>query len=551
MMELGSVGRIALIILAVVVVSGIIVYAFRWTILAQVTAFIQRNRTTRQIEEQWSDAHLSLKRPLDFSPFGDALKNFSPQRAAELDSQLSNATIPEIQKMFERGALSAQELTTYYLARLQKYDGTYNTVLELNPDALEIAKQLDAERTAGKTRGPLHGIPVLLKDNIGTGDKMHTTAGAAALKDARSDRDAFIVKRLRDAGAIILGKSNLTEWANFMTSKSINGFTTLGGPTRDAYGKFDVSGSSSGSASAASLHFATVTVGTETTGSLISPASNNGVVAVKPTLGLVSRDRIIPITDQMDSAGPMARNVTDAAILLTALAANDPNESFAQNALTIHDADFTKMLDANALRGKRIGIMQKPDFGGYAKNHVRMKELLEQAGAMVVNLGVDPSGGIVDTQPILAYGFREGVNEYLAATNAPIKSVADLVAFNAADLAARAPYGQDLIESAQNTKMTRDEYHNLAQENRTKTRTFLRKILDDNQLDAVVGMNNNLSLFYAAAGFPAVVAPAGLDESGQPIGLTFVADAQKEGELLGMAYAFEQATHLRQEPMLK
>ena len=550
-MKLGRKTRIAVIVVGVLVVLGAAFFLIMPTIVGMLGEQMQQNYAARQVTEQWSDAHVSLKRPLDFAPFQDALGKLSPQRTQELDAQLLNATIPDIQKMFERGALSAQELTTYYVARIQKYDGTYNTMLELNPDALEIARQLDAERAAGKVRGPLHGIPVLLKDNIATGDKMHNTAGAVVMRDARADRDAFIVRHLREAGAIVLGKNNLSEWANYMSSDSVNGFSALGGPTRNAYGKFDVSGSSSGSASAVSLHFATVAVGTETVGSLISPASNNGVVAMKPTLGLVSRDRIIPISDQMDSAGPMTRNVADAAILLNALAANDAQDEFAMNASNLRGADFTKNLDANALRGKRIGLMLKPDFGGDAKKFPRVQELLEQAGAVVVKIDTNASAGMVNNSPVLSFGFREGVNEYLAATNAPVKTLADIIAFNASDLAARAPYGQDLLQGAQDSKMTRAEYENTAQANRAQTQNFIRQMMRDHQVDALVSINNNVSMIYAVAGFPAITIPGGFDITGQPFGVTFMGDAQQDDTLLGMAYAFEQATHQRQEPTLK
>ena len=256
----------------------------------------------------------------DFTPFQEALDGFSHEQAAEMERLLSGKTILEIQEMMEAEKTTATELTTYYLARIQQYDvDMLNSVMELNPEALEIAAQLDGERAVGKTRGTMHGIPVLLKANIATGDQMKTTAGAVALQDWQPARDAFLVQQLRDAGAIILGKANLSEWANYIDPNNPNGFTALGGQTRNPYGPFDPLGSSTGSAVSVAANLTTVSIGTETQGSIIAPSTVNGVAGLKTSRGLVSRDHIIPLVDWMDVPGPIGRNVTDVAVLLTAM----------------------------------------------------------------------------------------------------------------------------------------------------------------------------------------------------------------------------------------
>ncbi|MCB0034587.1 MAG: hypothetical protein KDE51_11230, partial [Anaerolineales bacterium] len=268
----------------------------------------------RQVERQYGDVAYTGKRPLDLAPFAAALADFSERQAAAVGELISGKTIIALQSLFASGQLSTTELVLFYLQRIGRYDDhRLNSFLAVNPDALKIAQQLDEERAAGQVRSRLHGIPVLLKDNIATADRMPTTAGAAVLANATTKRDAFIAQRLREAGAVILGKGNLSEWANFMTSTSANGFSVLGGQARNPYGRFDVGGSSAGSAVAVAADLVTISIGSETAGSIVYPASQNAVVGLKPSLGAVSRDHIVPITAAMDTAGPMGRTVTDVA----------------------------------------------------------------------------------------------------------------------------------------------------------------------------------------------------------------------------------------------
>lgn len=511
-------------------------------------ALIMARNDKRQVEEQWSDEHQGQKQPLDFTPFEPALAELSPQRVQELDALLLNATVLDMQGMMSAGTLTSEELTLYYLDRIRRYDGTYHTVLELNPEALQLARALDVERAAGDLRGPLHGIPILLKDNIGTGDEMHNTAGAAAMAGARAGRDSFIAAQLREAGAVLLGKNNLSEWANFMTSNSINGFSALGGPTRNAHGRYDVSGSSSGTASSVALRFAAAGVGSETVGSVVAPSSRNSVVGLRPTLGLISGDLIIPITHKLDSAGPIARTVTDLAVLLGPLSALDAADAFSSRADGLHGQDFTRALDAEALRGKRAGLVT---LGSDNPEELEMAAaLLRNAGAEVVDAPVNPADlkGL-DAVPLLAYGLREGVNAYLAETDAPVSSLEEIIAFNAADLEARAPYGQDYLEMAQASRMTAEEYDAAAEEMRATTAALIERLMAEKDVDVLVGIGNSVSTIYALAGAPALTVPAGANSDGRPFGVTFFAMPGSDPELIGYGYAFEQANNARLEPV--
>jgi amidase len=423
-------------------------------------------------------------------------------------------------------------------------------VLELNPAALEVAQALDAERAGGRARGPLHGVPLLLKDNIATGDGMRNTAGAAALAGARPDRDAFIAARLREAGAVFLGKTNMTEWANFMTSQSVNGFSALGGPTRNPHGRFDVSGSSSGSGAAGALRYAAATIGTETIGSVIAPASANALVGVRPTLGLISRDRIIPITDRLDSAGPMTRSVTDAAVLLGPLSAHDPADAFSSRAAGLHGAAFTAALDVEALRGVRVGLVRfLPDEAADWAAGTLLRGPLEAAGAVVVEAPLRSAPlEAIDALAVLTGGMRRDVDAYLTATAAPVASLAEVVAFNAADPAARAPYGQDLLEGAVAGAMPAEAVAALAEAQRALLEGLIRETMATHNVAALVGLGNSVSLIYCLAGAPAVTVPAGASPDGAPVGATFFAEPGSDLRLLGCAYAFEQANGLRRQP---
>lgn len=502
-----------------------------------------------QIERQYNTPDYTGKRPLSFAGLEEAQLDTS--RIAELDSLLETATIPDIQAQFSEGKLSSEELVKYYIQRIRTYDvDGYNTILELNSDVLKIAREKDAERQSG-THNPMHGIPVLLKDNIGTGDKMHNTAGAKALENSHCDRDAFLVQKLREAGAIILAKANLSQWANFMSFDSANGFSVLGGQTRNAYGKYDVGGSSSGSGSSVSLNFGTVTIGTETSGSLVSPATNNSVCTLKPSLGLVSRDRIIPIIDKQDTAGPLTRTMTDLAYFINAFMGVDSNDPHTAKAASLAEIDFTDYLDKDALRGKRLVIMKhkkEPNEGDFAVLE-QAKTILQDAGASLIEIPFFLTDFNLLTY---FYGMHKGVNDYLAAIGSDW-TLEKIVAFNNQDLKNRAPFGQDYLElnikmplNAATEKACERIHHHTA----ASGRYAIQRVLKEYQADAIVDLANYSTRFYAMSGLPAVCVPAGYRANGSPLGITFFADYLQDAELVALGYAFEQSAQARIAPKL-
>lgn len=499
------------------------------------------------VAKQFNTPVYTGKRALDFTPFEEALSQLTAARIAEIETLLANASIADVQGAFAAGTLSARELTVCTLYRIRRDDADQiNSILELNPDALQIAEQCDAERAAGKTRGALHGIPLVLKDNIATHDQMHTTAGAAALAEARPMRDAFIVTRLREAGAVILGKANMSEWAYYMTTSGTSGFSALGGQVHNPRGEFDVSGSSSGSAAAVSAGLVLISVGTETTGSIVAPASQNGVVGLKPSVGLVSRDQIIPISPAMDTAGPMARNVTDAALLLNVLAGDDPKDIAGEEAASLFGVDFTQFLDVDGLRGKRVGILRFVlDEAEDEALYVRTIAVMQSAGAEVVEIGSIemPDFELVDTHTLIfPYDFRHNIDAYLKANpdGAP-DSLAAIIAFNAEDATNRAPFGMDLMTDAQANTATRADRDAALEKAQAAARLYIREKLVMHGLDVLVSVNNSLSAFYAPAGFPALTVPGLYRSSGEPVGMTFTAEYLSEPLLLRVGYAFEQA----------
>jgi amidase len=486
-------------------------------------------------------------------------------------------TISDLQKMLQDG-LTSRRLCQAYLTRIAAIDKAgpgLNAIIELNPDALRIADDLDKERKTGKLRGPLHGIPVLLKDNIDTGDQMQTTAGALAMAGHRAAQDSFVAKQLRAAGAIILGKTNLSEWANFRSTHSVSGWSSRGGQTHNP-NVIDrtPSGSSAGSGAAASASLCAVAVGTETNGSIVSPSSCNGLVGLKPTVGLVSRTGIIPISATQDTAGPMARSVRDAAILLGALAGPDAADAVTVSANNPKKAtDYTRLLRPNALQGQKLGV---------EKSHLASQtaggELLRQAvatlkaqGATVVEVDVRTA-----TQPIgeaefevLLYEFKDGLNKYLAGTKAPVKTLADVIAFNKANTAKAMPYfQQEILEMAEKTDgLTSDKYKVALGKVVDTSRQALDAALKAGSLAAVVGITTgpaacidlvngeyNTGPGYAGAaamaGYPHLTLPMGYVH-GLPIGISFVGAPYKEAELLALGYAYEQATKHRRAPAYK
>lgn len=514
------------------------------------------------------------------NPSQEKKKDSAEIAAAELgrdDFELSEMTISEMQQGLQLGKYTSVKLTELYLTRISEIDqGRHDlkSVIEVNPEALMLAEQMDKERKQGKLRGPLHGIPILIKDNIDTADKMHTTAGSIALADHIAGKDAFVVTQLRKAGALIMGKTNLSEWANFRSTRSSSGWSSRGGQTRNPYIiNRSPCGSSSGSAVAVSANLCAAAVGTETDGSVIAPASFCGVVGIKPTVGLVSRSGIIPISATQDTAGPMTRTVADAAILLNAMVGVDPADAVTANAKDKIAKDYTSFLDKNALKGKRIGVEQSFLRGRqeevvalYQKTIDRLKEL----GATIV-----PVELVKETDPlgeaefqVLLYEFKDGLNKYLSGVKKGVKSMSELIEFNKKNADKAMPYfKQELVEMSNAKGDLKSSEYLQAVAKSTSARAIIDKTLQANQLDAIVGTSygpahcidwvngdDNPGFYFcppaAMAGYPHITVPMG-DIHGLPVGLSFIASKYEEGKIIGLAYAFEQATKHRKVPRFK
>ena len=483
-------------------------------------------------------------------------------------------TVAELQTAMANGELTAAAIVEHYLDRIQKLDGTTNSVIEINPDALSIALQLDQERAAGRVRSPLHGIPVLLKDNIDTADNMKTTAGSLALLGAPTPaRDAFVVQQLRDAGAVILGKTNLSEWANFRSSSSSSGWSARGGQTRNAYNT-DVTpcGSSSGSGVATAANLTVLSVGTETDGSIICPASNNSLVGIKPTLGLVSRNGIIPIAHSQDTAGPMARTVSDAATLLTAMVGVDPNDRITLNVVTSEPVDYSNYLEVGSLNGKRIGVMRSVFDRNPAVDMLMEQAILamRNAGATVIDLDIRNTPEINTAEyEVLLYEFKDGLNRYLTQRGGFYQSLEHLIRFNEVNPDSQMPhFGQEIFLQAQAKTNLRDPAYVAALSTaKTGSQSILDGALRANQLDAIVAPSNGPGWLIdlengddgstvnyvssaglaAISGYPAITVPAGFVH-GLPVGISFMGAAFSEPVLISMAYDFEQKTLSRRAP---
>jgi amidase len=494
----------------------------------------------------------------------------------EAPFRFAEATIDGLQQQMQAGTLTSRELTAAYLQRIANIDRAgpkLNAVIEVNPDALAIAAQLDAERKAGKVRGPLHGIPVLLKDNIDTADKMQTTAGSLALVGQKVPRDAGVAARLRAAGAVILGKTNCTEWANFRGNNSSSGWSGRGGQTHNAYAlDRNPSGSSSGSAVAVAANLCVVAIGTETNGSIVSPASANGIVGFKPTVGLVSRDGIIPIAASQDTAGPMARSVRDATLVLAAIAGPDEHDAATATIPVDLAAQLAAPIKPGALRGARIGVVRGP-FGFHARMEPALAALvkaLREAGAEVVDpVKINSLGKFgLATGDVLSYEFKDGLNRYLAEPGrvTAMKTLADLIAFNEAHRAEEmAFFGQeDFIAAQARGPLTDQAYLDAKATCLRLARTEgLDPAFNGERLDALVmftrgvatltdplngeGGSGSSSTLAAVAGYPTVTVPA-TQFFGLPVGLSFVGRPWTEAKLLALAADFEAITEARREP---
>ena len=502
-----------------------------------------------------------------------------PREPAQLPAfALEELSIEDLQSRMKSGRDTAQSLVQQYLARIDALDQkgpAVNAVIELNADAAAVAAQLDSERKAGKLRGPLHGIPVLIKDNIDTADKMHTSAGSLALANHIAARDSFVAERLRAAGAVILGKTNLSEWANFRSTHSSSGWSGRGGQTHNPYALDRTpSGSSSGSGAAAASSYCAAAIGTETDGSVTSPSAASGLVGIKPTVGLIGRSGIVPISHTQDTAGPMARTVRDAAILLGALTGVDPRDEATKASAGHARADYTPALNRDALRGARIGVARKR-YTGYSVETDKLLEaaldLMKQHGATIVDPADIATAGQTDDSEfdMLEYEFKADLDKYLSGVgpNVAVHSLADVIAFNTRNASRELRFfGQEIMEaSVKKGPLTEKKYRDeLAKNRRLMGAQGIDATVAKYKLDAIVaptqgpawlidlvngdaGGGGSFTAPAAVAGYPHVTVPMGLVR-GLPVGLSFVGRAWSEARLLGLAYAFEQAAPARRKP---
>jgi amidase len=488
--------------------------------------------------------------------------------------ELDEITVPELQLAMSVGKFTARSVTEKYVERIEhvdKHGPSVNSVIEINPDALAIAEALDKERKEKGARGPLHGVPVLIKDNIDTADRMQTTAGSLALLHSRPLGDAFVAQKLREAGAVILGKTNLSEWANIRSSHSTSGWSGRGGLTKNPYSlDRNPCGSSSGSGAAVAANLSAIAVGTETDGSVVCPSSANGLVGIKPTLGLISRSGVIPIAHSQDTPGPMTRTVRDAAILLGVLAGQDPRDSATAESAGKSSTDYTRFLDANGLRGARIGIARKY-FGFNDAVDDLMTNIMEEMkrqGAVIVDPADLPSHGKFDDTEftVLLYELKEDLKAYLATRPGAPQSLKEVIDFNDHNKDKEMPYfAQDIFVKAEGKgPLTSKEYLDALEKNRQLSRKEgVDAVMDKNNLDAImaptgapawltdlvtgdhaIGGSSNAA---AVAGYPDITVPAGFI-NGLPVGVSFFGRAWSEPTLLKIVYGFEQATKVRNPP---
>lgn len=501
----------------------------------------------------------------------------SVEQNKQASFELEEITITELQEGYASGKYKITDVVQSYLERIQEIDKNgpqLNAIIEVNPDAMAIAKQLDLELKDGKSRGPMHGIPVVLKDNIDTHDSMSTTAGSRALVGSKPLKDSWVAKKLRDAGAVIIGKANLSEWANFRGNMSSSGWSGIGGQTKNPYFlDRNPCGSSAGSGVAVSANLSVIAIGTETNGSIMCPSNANGVVGIKPTVGLISRSGIIPISFTQDTGGPMARSVTDAAICLGALTGIDSSDSKTQSSQGLYFSDYTQFLKKDGLKGKKIGLYTGP-MGRHFKVDEKLNEAVEfikSAGAEVIEIN-DIYEGPVNrwSFQVMLYEFKDGLNKYFASLgkDAPIKTLEELIAFNKSDSVELQFYNQKLLLQAQEKgDLTSAEYLESLQKMLKSIREDgIDKVMNDHDLDAFIGPtgapawktdHTNGDFFQvgssspaAISGYPSITVPMG-NIDGLPVGISFFGRAWSEPILLEMAYAFEQGTKHRIVPEFK
>ncbi|WP_224995647.1 amidase [Cesiribacter sp. SM1] len=496
------------------------------------------------------------------------------QATAVENFSLLELSIPEIQQGYKDGRFTAKELVQAYLDRIEAIDDsgpTLNSIIQVNPDAIQIAEELDRERQEGKSRGPLHGIPVVLKDNIDTHDKMATTAGSRALQNSYPLQDSYVAAKLREAGAIILGKANLSEWANFRGELSSSGWSGVEGQTKNPYVlSRNPCGSSSGSAVAVSANLTVLAIGTETNGSIVCPSHANGIVGIKPTVGLVSRSGVIPISFTQDTPGPMARSVRDAAIGLGALVGVDAADEKTIGSEGKFHTDYTQFLKEDGLKGKRIGFFKAPLENNYKVDSLMYKAvaLLKSKGAEIIEIDQISAAGVGSASfEIMLYEYKDGLNKYFQSLgpDAPIKSVEDLIAFNRADTLELKYYNQRYLEMAQEKgDLNSKEYTEaLAKLMKGSREEGIDKVMNEHQLDAIIAPTGSpawhsdlvngdsfqlgSSSPAAQAGYPNITVPMGYVDA-LPVGISFFGRAWSEPVLLEIAYAYEMATKHRKVP---
>ena len=515
--------------------------------------------TTLQAVTIHAREHFPAARPPDVPPF-----------------ELEEATITDLQDAMKSGKHTARSITEKYLARIEQIDKqgpAINSIIELNPDALAIADALDKERKDKGVRGPLHGIPMLIKDNLDTADKMMTTAGSLALLGSRPLRDSTVAQKLREAGAVILGKTNLSEWANIRSNHSTSGWSGRGGQTKNPYAlDRNPCGSSSGSGASVSANLCAAAIGTETDGSIVCPSTSNGLAGIKPTVGLVSRTGIVPISHSQDGAGPMCRTVRDAAIVLGALTGIDEQDAATSDSREHSYTDYTQFLKEDGLRGARIGVVRKTFGFNEAVDKILEDalEIMKKQGAVLVDPApIETAGKFGDSEfVVLLYELKADLNAYLArlGPNAPVKTLKEIIDFNERNREKEMPYfGQDtFLKAEEKGPLTTQEYVDaLAKNHQLARKEGIDATMDKNNLDALIGpsggpawitdhingdsFSGGSSSAAAVAGYPNVTVPAGFIH-GLPVGISFFGRAWSEPVLIRLAYAFEQATKIRRPP---
>jgi amidase len=470
---------------------------------------------------------------------------------------LDEATIPAMQEKISTGELTSEELTFMYIDTISYRNKNMNAVLELNLEAVQIARALDVERREKGPRSLLHGIPVLLKDNMGTKDMMHTSCGSLAFKGYYAAEDAFLVKKLRAAGAVILGKTNMTEWANFMSDRMTNGWSSRGGQGNNPYGLFDVGGSSSGAGAAIAANMAAVAIGTETTGSILNPSAQNSLVGIKPTVGAISRAGVIPLSYTQDTPGPMARTVHDAAITFGLLIGLDPDDPVTKASSRLGGIDWSTVLNTKALEGVRLGVARSIFEREASTERLALFDAalieLKAAGAVIIdNIDLGTMENDLGYN-VLLYEFKAALNAYLGKTpmSNPIRTLADVIRFNTEHAEETLKFGQVMLEKVERTSGTLTEraYIEALLRNRHLAADIaLGKALEEHNVQALVFPQDHGCSFGAAAGYPSVTVPAAYSDAGEPFGITFSGKAFTDPELIGFAYAFEQRVNARRKP---